>query len=199
MSADQNENAANLNAILETVIHRRADGEDLPDSEILKAHPGVSGLETALNALRQVESARQDAERQVIVRCPHCKAAIDTHADDVMSDVVCEACGSSFSLCDSGATATHFAATQKRIAHFELTERLGSGAFGSVWKARDTKLGRTIAVKVPHEHRMNAEYRERFLREARAAGNLQHDGIVGVHEVGTEGELVYIATEFIRG
>ena len=76
---------------------------------------------------------------------------------------------------------------------------LSGGAFGSVWKARDTELDRTVAVKIPRADRMTGDDAEMFLREARAAAQVRHPNIVSVHEVGREDGHIYIASDFIEG
>ena len=75
------------------------------------------------------------------------------------------------------------------------------GSFGYVFEARDTELERTVAIKVQRggmpEH---AEERDRFLREARSAAQLEHPGIVSLYETGeTEEGVAYLVTEFIDG
>ena len=85
---------------------------------------------------------------------------------------------------------------KRRVSQYELLEELGRGAFGSVWKARDTKLQRTVAIKRP---RYSGKSAEQFLREARLAAKLAHPNIVRVHEVGSEGPDAYIVTEFVDG
>jgi len=87
----------------------------------------------------------------------------------------------------------------KRVAHFELLENLGSGAAGTVWKARDPRLQRVVAVKIPHAPHLSENELGQFLREGRAAARLRHPGIVGVHEVGREGNTAYIVSDFIAG
>ena len=94
-------------------------------------------------------------------------------------------CGSQFNLI-SGETATHHAAT-RTIGHFELLEQVGAGHFGIVWKAKDSQLGRTVAIKLLRRGQLGPEETEFFLRDARAAAQLRHSNVVAVQEVGREG------------
>jgi hypothetical protein len=89
---------------------------------------------------------------------------------------------------------------QGRVGRYELVGLLGAGAFGSVWRARDTGLGREVAVKLPHGGRLaGAAEKERFLREARSAAQLRHPGIVAVHDIGRDGETLYLVSELVQG
>jgi WD40 repeat protein len=130
------------------------------------------------------------------VRCPHCHNPVDISGDSSLVDILCGVCGSSFSLlCDTMATPT-----MKRIGHFELVERLGIGGFGTVWKARDTELDRTVAIKIPRAGRLGTpDIEVSFFREARAAAQLKHPGIVTVHEVGRQDDTIYIVSDLVRG
>ena len=88
----------------------------------------------------------------------------------------------------------------RRLGKFELIDQVGSGAFGAVWRARDTELDRCVAVKIPHAgHLASDQESQRFVREARAAAQLRHPGIVTVHEVGRHENLPYLVAEFIQG
>src|SRR5262249_51789229 len=79
-------------------------------------------------------------------------------------------------------------------------EQVGVGAFGTVWRARDGELGRTVALKVLHASLLATPAdRERFFREARAAAQLRHPGIVTVHEVATPDGLPAIVSDFVAG
>ncbi|MEO2024976.1 MAG: serine/threonine-protein kinase [Fuerstiella sp.] len=133
------------------------------------------------------------------VRCPHCRNPIELVDEGSMSDMDCPSCGSSFSLVGTDTTATFRPDTVKSIGHFDLQEQLGMGAFGTVWKAHDTELDRTAAIKIPRQGQLNAEDSDKFLREARAAAQLKHPGIVSVHEVGRENDTVYIVSDCIDG
>lgn len=85
------------------------------------------------------------------------------------------------------------------LGRFELLQEVGAGRFGSVWKARDTQLQRHVAVKIPRQRQLDPHDTELFLRDARAAAQLNHPRIASVHEVGREDETVYIVTDFIDG
>jgi eukaryotic-like serine/threonine-protein kinase len=93
----------------------------------------------------------------------------------------------------------------ERFGRYEILSELGRGAMGVVYKARDPKINRVVAVKTvslagqsPEEE---LEYRERFFREAEAAGRLSHPGIVTIFDVGEEPETraPYIVMEFVGG
>jgi tRNA A-37 threonylcarbamoyl transferase component Bud32 len=88
-----------------------------------------------------------------------------------------------------------------RIGKFELLEELGSGSFGTVFRALDNELLREVAVKLLRSRRLaQAEDAERFMREARSAAQIKHAGIVSLYEVGkTEDGIYYLVEEFIRG
>ena len=93
----------------------------------------------------------------------------------------------------------------ERFGRYEILAELGRGAMGIVYKARDPKINRVVAVKTislagqPAEEEL--EYRERFFREAEAAGRLSHPGIVTIFDVGEEPEThaPYIVMEFVAG
>jgi serine/threonine-protein kinase len=87
----------------------------------------------------------------------------------------------------------------REIAGFQLLQRVGSGAFGVVWKAWDTKLEREVAVKLPTERSLSREYATNFRREAKAAAKLAHPGIVRVITYGIQDGIAYIVYDFIDG
>ncbi len=89
------------------------------------------------------------------------------------------------------------------IGRYEILEELGHGAMGSVLKAHDPAMGRTVAVKTiltsALESHQGEEYRMRFYREARAAGSLAHPGIVPVFDVGEHEGTPYLVMEYVEG
>jgi serine/threonine protein kinase len=121
------------------------------------------------------------------IRCPHCHNPIEVIEDSGFTDVVCPSCGSSFNLLGHDETQSYRPVT-RAIAHFELIEQLGIGHFGAVWKAKDTKLDRFVAIKIPRKEQLSESEAELFLRDARAAAQLKHPNIVSVFEVGTRSQ-----------
>jgi serine/threonine-protein kinase len=82
----------------------------------------------------------------------------------------------------------------------ELLEEIGRGGMGTVWKARHTRLGRLVAVKLlPDELADDPTFRTRFEREARVLAQLNHPHVVTLHDVGEEDGLVYMVLELVEG
>ena len=90
--------------------------------------------------------------------------------------------------------------SDQRIAHYNVTERIGSGGMGAVYLARDERLERLVALKVLLPEIAGDEDRiRRFEQEAKAASALNHPNILTIHEIGTFEGRHYIATEFVDG
>src|SRR5262249_12640313 len=86
-----------------------------------------------------------------------------------------------------------------KLGRYDLIELLGSGKFGDVWLAKDESLDRRVAVKVPRNDPLSLADFALFTREARAVAQLKHPNIVAIHEVGTDGDRLYIVSELIGG
>jgi len=92
----------------------------------------------------------------------------------------------------------------KTLGRFEVVQELGRGAMGVVYKGMDPKLQRPVALKViqfgmSQEDSEQLQIKERFMVEARATGQLQHSNILTIYDVGEEGNLTYIAMEYLEG
>ena len=87
-----------------------------------------------------------------------------------------------------------------RLGPYEILAPLGAGGMGEVYRARDTRLGREVAVKVLRLEAMHSpERRRRFEIEARAASALNHPNILTIHDIGEEGGAPYIVSEVLEG
>src|SRR5262245_27153109 len=118
------------------------------------------------------------------ILCPHCRNPIEVIEFSSREAIACPACGSTFRL--EGASTTAWAPRLgQRIGRFEVLDTVGQGAFGTVYRARDPELDRTVALKIPRAGNLpGAQDMDRFLREARSVAQLRHPAIVAVHEVG---------------
>ncbi len=91
-------------------------------------------------------------------------------------------------------------ATGDRLGAYEILASLGAGGMGEVYRARDTRLGRDVAIKVlPADSSNDEARRRRFVQEARAASALNHPNIVTIHEIESEDGRDYIVMEYVPG
>ncbi len=85
------------------------------------------------------------------------------------------------------------------ISHYEILEKLGEGGMGLVYKARDTQLGRLVAIKVLIAGTASEDHRSRFIQEARAASSLNHPNIITIHDIVQIDQGECIVMELVRG
>src|SRR5438105_2244947 len=91
-------------------------------------------------------------------------------------------------------------AAGSRLGPYEILSPLGAGGMGEVYKARDPRLGRDVAIKVlPPSFAQDADRLKRFEQEARAASALNHPNILTIHELGTHGAAPYVVSELLEG
>ncbi len=87
-----------------------------------------------------------------------------------------------------------------RLGPYEILAPVGAGGMGEVYRARDTRLERTVAVKVlPAHMSKNEEFRQRFEREAKTISQLSHPHICALYDVGREVTTEYLVMEFLEG
>src|SRR5262245_53119404 len=217
---------ARLREVVDSAIQRRAAGEDLSDEALCQQHASLMPeLAAELRKLRLIARAREQSHdhaparqdtaiketelvsprrqvqrlsRSLRIRCPLCHEPLEIVADQPLEEIPCTACHGRFNLAgdDPGLKDQH---PVTRIARFELLQRLGMGGFGTVWKARDVELDRTVALKIPRRGGLNESQVEEFLHEARVAARLRHPHIVSVHEIGRDGDNVYIVSDLVEG
>jgi len=91
----------------------------------------------------------------------------------------------------------------QNLGRYQIIDQIGAGAMGAVYRAKDPMMGRTVAIKTILAHAMDgpqaAEFRERFVREAQAAGRLAHPSIVTMYDVSSDGGTPFLVMEFVEG
>ena len=88
----------------------------------------------------------------------------------------------------------------RTIQQYQLLEKLGAGGMGEIYKALDTRLNRTVAIKVlPSAKSGDPERRRRFLQEAQAASGLNHPSIITIHDVISDGDTEFMVMEYVQG
>src|SRR5450755_1267748 len=91
-------------------------------------------------------------------------------------------------------------AADDKLGPYEILAPLGAGGRGEVYRARDTRLKREVALKIlPETVAHDAARRQRFEQEARAVAALNHPNIVGIYDIGSENGVLYIVTELVDG
>ena len=88
----------------------------------------------------------------------------------------------------------------KRLGPYEILSTIGAGGMGEVYRAKDTRLDRIVAIKIlPDHHASKPELRERFEREARTIASLNHPHICTLHDVGHQDGIDYLVMEYVEG
>ena len=90
--------------------------------------------------------------------------------------------------------------TGTKLGPYEITGAIGAGGMGEVYRARDTRLGRDVAIKILPQHLADTpEARQRFEREAKAVSSLNHPHICTLHDVGNHGGTDFLVMEYLEG
>ena len=133
--------------------------------------------------------------------CPECGETVIVPAD-VTQRTTGDVAASASDVNEVGGSANPSPprARPKRLGRFELLEVVGTGGFGTVYRARDPQLDRDVALKVPRTGALaDDEDAARFLREAKASAQLRHPNIVALYEAGQIDGSYYIAAAFVEG
>jgi WD40 repeat protein/tRNA A-37 threonylcarbamoyl transferase component Bud32 len=191
------------------IFYRRRHGENPKLEDYEKLYAGappngpasaaamVSTAGSSAAALQTSSWEGQSGGALPRLRCPNCQNLLhEKHQHEEV--VICSICGSSCRIEPLCATTTF--AQLRVLGRFQLLDDVGQGAFGTVWRARDTQLDRIVALKVPHSSRVTAgDYLQRFEREARTAAQLRHPGIVRLYEVAVIDGTPILVSDFIEG
>jgi serine/threonine protein kinase len=114
--------------------------------------------------------------------------------------MLCTSCGLTFDSFVGTTVDWSRSGGRRTLGKFELIHEVGAGGFGCVYKARDTELGRTVAVKIPRPGSLGSSGESaRFLREARSVAKLRHPSIVPIFEIGQENGRPFLVSEFVDG
>jgi hypothetical protein len=211
METPANDREQRVRAVIDDYLAQRARGEQVADETLMLAHPDIAAeLARELQRLALIDRARARAanegpshstvdptalETVLLVRCPHCGARCEAGGEASFAELACAACGQPIHLVGLPAAAL----APRRVGRFELLEQIGGGSFGTVWRARDGRLNREVALKIPRKRQFAAGLADDVIREARVAAALRHPHIVTVYEAGFEEDTLYIASDLIRG
>ncbi len=156
-----------------------------------------SGEEVSTTEIQQRAPAFVTAIEQVFREIDESKSLgrIDHHSSSEGDSAVQYA--SLFRLVQTE-TSTPKLSAGKHLGKFRLLERIGSGGFGTVWKAVDSELNRVVAIKIPHAQSLDPTF-QRFEKEARVLAKLSHPNVVRIFSVEREKDVVFIVTDFIEG
>ena len=131
-------------------------------------------------------------------RCSQCHRPLMTPSDELPDALRCTSCQAQ--AAPVRALPAIDLPGDARLGKYELLDELGRGAYGVVYRARDTELDRIVALKILQAVRgFSTAAIERFIREARNAAELDHPHIVSVHDCGRDGETCFVVYAFVAG
>ncbi len=135
------------------------------------------------------ESLRREVE-QLLASQPRIERFIESSALEVTARI----------LAKTRPTSNATNLVGRTLTHYHVIEKIGGGGMGDVYRARDDRLGRDVAVKVlPAEFVTDPKRKQRFIREAKAASALNHPNIITVHEIAHDHDLDFIVMEYVAG
>jgi len=150
-------------------------------------------LDATLNLPIAAEPERAE-DGSLAIRCLKCGDFSRFYVDAEVESFTCHNCGAQVSFAREDNERSN-----ATIGRFELLQRVGSGSFGVVWKAYDTRMGRDVALKIPIRGRQSPAELKKIYREARAVARLEHEHIVRLYDVCTHDETPILVCQFIEG
>lgn len=197
--------------------YRLQSGEDFRVETYVSEFPALADDELALLELVRTEWLfRRDKDHlqpdELTLRFPsltsHIKVMFQmevnqsgiAHSHQPTAEWICANCQHEIGSRSTGSTVCPKCEEPVVIGRYQLQQRVGEGAFGYVYRATDPKLDRDVALKLPRMQQfLVPEESERFLRESRNAAQLDHPGIVRIHDAGKHNETPFIVSEFVDG
>ncbi|MCA8997324.1 MAG: protein kinase [Planctomycetaceae bacterium] len=167
--------------------------------DVGKSMPSVNVDRFIDNLSSRTQKIDARPEANLSFECPHCCNPIQVKCSPDADEITCPVCESTIAI-ERDRHSEQFTAGKKLLGRFELRDVVGRGGFGTVYRAVDLELGRTVAIKVPRSGRiLTEEDEERFVREARASARLNHPNIIPIFEVSNDGIVPYIVAEYVEG
>jgi WD40 repeat protein/tRNA A-37 threonylcarbamoyl transferase component Bud32 len=165
----------------------------------MRAPPGRS-LAAGLSFKTHATGETSRSHTPGTVLCPNCRNIVEVPNAERPPFLRCSFCAMDFHIAWDAKTPSSANEVQRRVDRYELLNVVGSGSFGTVYKARDPKLDRIVAIKIPRDGNVSGRGDlERFLREARSVARLRHPSIVSIYEADESAGLPYLVSEFVDG
>lgn len=198
-------NSVDVQKVIEDVIRRRDSGEDVSDESILEQYP-----EFADELNEQLQNLRLVARAHILAKQDSLEATVSYQTRDTQrTRQYCSQCGGEWTQLNQhdqqcpDCGSTHQLAAQRpgdKIRHYTLHDQVGAGGFGTVWSAWDNKLDCEVAIKIPHQGKLNDEAVDGFIQEAKVSAQLRrHPNVVSVHEADREDDTAFIVSDYVDG
>jgi tetratricopeptide (TPR) repeat protein len=184
-------------------------GEAIREQLRSKERPMLGQILLRKGYLKKAEFAEIiGSQNKTLFQCPQCDTYVAHPQSVQITEAVCPRCRQLLAVVTPETTGTHtrsgdttmfFKVPLARLGKFEVIGEVARGAMGIVFKAHDSSLDRTVALKVLKEGDTGPEFIKRLHREASLAAKLRHPNIVSIYEVGQAEGLHYLCMDFIEG
>lgn len=189
-----------IHQIIDETLRKARRGEPVSPDMIVAEHPDLMP-ELAAELARDLESfefLQSQAASQLALQlvCPYCHGRMLIEVVSGIETIECESCHQDIRL---SAPEVSPRESGEIVGHLRLEEKLGTGAFGEVWRCWDESLERMVAVKFPIRAHLTRDEHERFIGESRAAAQIHHPNVVRVLEFSRDEDCPFIVSEYIDG